>query len=101
MSEAAQPPLPEEDQPKELEQEEKKGTSLTNYVILKKHDPVQGVDENGWGVVKAVQEARSAKAAVLSYFNTPDASKDGTYVAVPVRSWDPITVKTETRVVVS
>lgn len=95
MSEpAVQPPLsptddPPQDPPAETQKEEK--GALTQYVILSSNKP----KDESWAVVKAVQEARSSKAAVQAYLNGI-ADKDGTYVAVPVRSWDPITVKTET-----
>lgn len=109
MSEAAQPPLPEEDQPTEAKKEapQEKG-ALTNYVILREHEAVsltppkdgQNTTETkattkAWAVVKAMQEARSSKAAVTAYLDSTE-KKDGTYCAVPIRSWDPITVKTET-----
>lgn len=97
MSEpATQPPLtpepdPPADPPKDPPAKDDKG-ALTQYVILASSS---AASNSSWSVVKAVQEARSSKAAVQAYLDGI-ADKDGTYVAVPVRSWDPITVKTET-----
>lgn len=67
----------------------------TAYIVLK-------LDESeGLGVLwreGPTIEATSAEAAVRSA--TIQGAADGTYVAVPARSWKPVTVTTETRSVV-
>lgn len=59
---------------------------VTEYVVLQ----ASGDDE--WMVVDTVQ-ARSATAAIRAAI-----TGDGQYVAVPARSWQPVTAKTETSV---
>jgi hypothetical protein len=58
----------------------------TEYVVLK-----HGVDVTSWSKVDVVQ-ATSAKAAIQAAFKG-----DGTYVAVPVRSWKPEKVEEKSR----
>lgn len=62
---------------------------MTEYVVLVKN-------ENGWSEAKRIS-ARSAKAAVTAHVSATPAIEGGTFVAVPARSFEPITVKTETR----
>ena len=57
----------------------------TRYVVLQ-HDG----DDGSWGEIAAVS-ARSADAAVRDAI-AGDATPTGTYVAVPQRSWKPVTV---------
>jgi hypothetical protein len=66
--------------------------ALTNYIVL-------GGQENGWQEC-GQHEAHSASAAIRAY--AARAQKAGTldhytdFVAVPARSWQPVTVKIET-----
>ena len=65
---------------------------MTHYVILYQRD------DNTWDQTTAL-EARSARAAVtkaLEGENNPYQS-GGTFIAVPLRSWRPVTVKVETK----
>ncbi len=51
--------------------------------------------EDAWrGVGRGL--ARSAKAAIQTHLDSTPAA-DGTYAAVPARSWKPVTVKVETK----
>lgn len=74
---------------------------MTKYVVLKENsDPLpadlQGGDFNprGYHVVHTV-ETRSASGAIRDWLK--DGSTQGTFVAVPARSWKPVTVKIETK----
>lgn len=58
----------------------------TDYIILSRDN------SSYWQQEKTVQ-ARSAEAAVRQL------GKEGTYVAVPARSWKPVTVTAETQTV--
>lgn len=60
---------------------------MTAYVIL-------GHSEEGWKELGTV-DARSAQAAVRELLDGSD--KGGEYVAVPARSFKPVTVKVETK----
>lgn len=67
----------------------KEAAKATEYVVLA---------ESGDKTWKDVgrQTARSAKAAVAAHVTAAKLNA-GTFVAVPARSFDPITVKTETK----
>lgn len=67
---------------------------MTEYVILA-NKPQQGA----WLEETARVPARSAQAAVRAHVDRIAAveEKDGVYIAVPVRSWQPIKVKIETK----
>jgi hypothetical protein len=58
----------------------------TTYIVLRRSQPT----ENDWKLDSTV-EATSADAAIRKA-----NPKDGLYVAVPARSWRPVTVRTET-----
>ena len=66
-----------------------KDQAATEYVILSKTG-------QSW-VEQATVTARSAKAAVREWLDQGADKPEGVYVAVPARSWQPITVKTETQ----
>lgn len=69
---------------------------MTKYVVLSL-SPDEGNPEytaRRW-IVESEQEARSAQAAIAASVN--DASFGGTFIAVPLRSWRPVTVKVETK----
>ena len=59
---------------------------MTIYAILWE-------DEHGWNRLMNI-EASSPGAAIGKY--VADIGKGGTYVAIPARSWKPITVEVET-----
>ena len=64
---------------------------MTEYMILR------GVNNDGWVIEKKVT-ARSAKSAVRELLNgAHHENEHGRYVAVPVRSWQPVTVTVETK----
>jgi hypothetical protein len=65
----------------------------TRYVVLYVADP-KGAEE-AW-VKGGVFDARSPQKAIDLYLDSTKA-EEGTFIAVPARSWEPITVKTETR----
>lgn len=60
--------------------------ALTEYVLLER-------DASSFWSYTTTVEARSAEAAIRSI------EAAGTYVAVPARSWKPVTVKAETTTV--
>jgi hypothetical protein len=62
---------------------------MTEYVVLYQ------LESGDWSEVKSV-EARSSRAAIRVVVDGA-ASLDNRYVAVPVRSWQPVTAKIETR----
>lgn len=62
---------------------------MTSYVILKQ-DPETGSGSRWieWGTEEASSSARAIKAVA-------DDAGGGVYIAVPARSWRPLTVKVE------
>lgn len=72
----------------------KKGKSTTTqYVVLSS-------DDSGLWTLDDTVTARSPRAAVKSFMET-NGLEEGTFVAVPKRSWDVMTpkAKTQTRIV--
>ena len=65
--------------------------SQTRYVVLVQ----QPEDETLFRLVDTEEVARSANAAILTFVGK--AGAEGTYVAVPERSWRPREVAVETR----
>lgn len=61
-----------------------KNESLTEYTVLH-------YVENGWQVLDPAVHARNADKAIRHV-----AKPEGRYVAVPSKSWQPRTVRTET-----
>lgn len=62
---------------------------LTEYLVLKKVG-------DGWDVVQS-KTARNANAAIKDVVEKlAEVDQDGTFVAPPVRSWNPIVVKPKT-----
>lgn len=66
---------------------------MTAYVVLHQRD-VAEQNSGGWFVIGPPVECVSAEAAIRK---AVDGDKGGTYVAVPVRSWAPVTVTVETK----
>ena len=64
----------------------------TSYLVLDKTDP-----DGEWSEVGRYQ-ARSARSAISLYLSEHAVEDDvSTFVAVPARSWKPVTVKVETK----
>lgn len=69
---------------------------MTEYVILKR-------DQDGrWAELTERPNARSQQAALQSVFKSGEYTADvidghAPYVAVPARSWKPVTVQVETK----
>ena len=63
---------------------------MTEYVVLEK--------EEGWLEYGRVN-SRSAQSAIKAVMDHPENQRTGggTFVAVPARSWKPVTVKVETK----
>lgn len=80
MSEVQPEPTPEPEK-------KPKPQATTDYLILTK--------EAGFWTEGPTIAARSAKAAIRTYLAEQKAT-EGTFAAVPARSWQPVTVKTET-----
>ena len=64
---------------------------MTEYRVMKQ------TEREDWEFV-GQREAVSAKAAIQGVLNGPSTEfeRHGTFVAVPARSWQPVTVKVET-----
>lgn len=60
---------------------------MTTYIVLSQDEE----QENVWHQVADV-DARSAVAAIRSLI---DSEGEGVYVATPLRSWSPVTVRVE------
>jgi hypothetical protein len=67
---------------------------MTEYIVLATTDPEQ--PELGYNRVGQF-EARDARSAVAAYVKQNSKASGGTYIAVPTRSFKPITVATETQ----
>jgi hypothetical protein len=67
----------------------------TGYQVLKLIDTSPG--DKAWMLVAKPVQAANAQAAIRERAST----SGGTYVAIPARSWKPVTVKTETRTIVT
>lgn len=61
---------------------------MTDYMVLKRNG------EESWVTAKLAPSARSARSAIKAVV---DQDGPGEYVAVPYRSWKPVTVKVETK----
>lgn len=62
----------------------------TEYVILKSH-ALPGKDNvSGW-VTQGTAKASSAGAAIRAHLNGAD--EGGEFVAIPLRSWQPVSVE--------
>lgn len=79
-------PLPDDDAPTRTTTTTVTKAEATDYIMLKR-------DASGFWTQEKTVQARSAEAAVRQL------GKEGTYVAVPARSWKPVTVKAETQTV--
>lgn len=66
---------------------------MTLYTVL------QQAAEEGWKVYRESVEARSSDDAIRRAIDGSVA--EGKYVAVPSRSWEPKSVKVETRITLS
>lgn len=62
----------------------------TDYIVLSRDT---SRDTSGYWTQEKTVQARSAEAAIRQL------GTEGTYVAVPARSWKPVTVKAETQTV--
>ncbi len=62
---------------------------MTEYLILRKQDHEDAVPHT-WTLENVITKASSARRAL-----TAAAVPEGEYVAVPARSWKPLTVKVE------
>ncbi len=87
MSEVAQPAL-DEQEPTPPKSPEKPVTSGTAYLVL------SSAGNKGW-VEQTTVDARSNTEAIRKFLGGA-SEPDGTYVAVPARSWKPVVVKVET-----
>lgn len=70
----------------------------STYHILR--EVKAGGEVTGYEPVTANIQAASADAAIRAYFDQNNGATGGTFVAIPSRSWKPITVKVETQTVV-
>lgn len=68
---------------------EQAATSVTAYVILRASGGV-------WEVIDDDRRGRDAAAAIRATVETlAEGDQDGTFIAVPLRSWRPVKVKTK------
>jgi hypothetical protein len=70
--------------------------SRTNYIVLSESD------DHTWTIVKSIHAA-SGSAAIRAYLTAanPVQSPRNSYVAVPERSWHPVTAKIDTKTVLT
>jgi hypothetical protein len=66
--------------------------SDTTYIVLTEMYDNEGV-RDGWHTMQTIEAGRAADAIRKTI------TDGGTYVAVPARSWKPVTVTTETKTV--
>lgn len=68
---------------------------MTTYIVLRRArlTDATGTDD-GWRVENSNVPAASAEAAIRLACKT-DSTPAGTYVAIPARSWKPVTVQAE------
>ncbi len=92
MSEAAQeaPLAAAPDPPAEPDPEPATAKQATAYLVLSKDA------DKDWWIKVGSYTAASAKAAISAHVKANDA-KAGTFVAVPERSWKPLTLLVETQ----
>lgn len=98
ISEAAQPPVDTTPAPVAVDPEPVPAKAETSYVILERIN-VAAPGESGTDEYQVCEtiEARAADQAIRSYVETLDeGAKSGTFVAVPARSWRPVTVTPKT-----
>lgn len=72
---------------------------MTKYVILERIAAVGDSPANGakaWKILRTV-EATSANAAIRKLLSADNGTSGGQFVAVPERSWAPVTVETKTK----
>ena len=62
---------------------------MTDYLILRRTQQENGTT-NTWTLDNVIVKASSARRAL-----TAAGVKEGVYVAIPARSWKPLTVSTE------
>ena len=69
----------------------------TQYVVLKQSKDAAGAPS--WEVLSESFPGRSAGSVIRDYLTTKGDGKGGVFVAVPARSWNPVTVTVETKTV--
>lgn len=72
---------------------------MTEYVVLAKIEADTESDSgSGWYILgTGTVTARSANAAIRERLGVAEGNPAGVFVAVPARSWKPVTVKVETK----
>jgi hypothetical protein len=90
VSETAQEPLASVPDPPPAEPEPKAAKQDTAYLVLSKDA------DKDWWIAAGTYNAASSKAAVSAHVKAK-GSTVGTFVAVPERSWHPLTLKVETQ----
>lgn len=69
---------------------------MTEYVILvAATDPSNGADRELWDVIGTATAATPKAAIKAATDGKPAAERTGTFVATPVRSWQPVTRRVE------
>lgn len=71
----------------------------TAYIVLRRDEDGGGIAVGRWEALDTRETASSAEAAIRQALKDKPAVPLGTYVAVPARSWKPVTVKAETQTV--
>ena len=76
----------------------------TTYIVLRRRDTKKGSDDSTdgavvWQIENSNVPATNAEAAIRLACKQDDAPA-GTYVAVPSRSWRPVTVRSEQTTVI-
>lgn len=74
--------------------------AATTYIVLRRDDDGGGIAVDRWEALETRETASSAEAAIRQALKDTPATAHGRYVAVPARSWKPVTVTTETHTIV-
>jgi hypothetical protein len=70
---------------------------MTQYIVFARIEDPTNDHPNEWSQFTAIH-ARSARSAISKALEGDDNTyKEGTFVAVPARSWRPVQVKVETK----
>lgn len=77
---------------------EKKAAKLTEYTVLRLVARDSEECPSTWGIVNSVLVASATTAIRAVVASLEPAKQAGTFVAVPNRSWQPVTVNPQTTI---
>ena len=85
------------DKPKNVVSSETTAAKMTTTPVLTEYVVLQAGPKDDYFETVGKIEARSAKAAVAAHVKKAKVER-GTFIAVPARSWVPVTVTTEQQI---